>query len=52
MWVAMPESKAEPDLWLVAFEVEDCNGTKGYVRLIADGLLEEEARLIAQRLNG
>lgn len=52
MWIAIPEDeKDESRLWGVFYEATDCHGTKGYVGMIADGLLEEEARLIAQRLN-
>jgi hypothetical protein len=48
-WIAIPDSDGT---WGVLLEVEDCDGTKGFIRLLADSLSEEEARTTAHRANG
>jgi hypothetical protein len=51
MWIAVRDAEEDGALWGVYYEVSDCNGIKGYVALLAEGLKEEEARTVAHRLN-
>jgi Na+-translocating ferredoxin:NAD+ oxidoreductase RnfG subunit len=47
-WQAVQENK---DLWGVYYEVSDCDGTKGYIQLLVEGISEQNARIISHRMN-